>query len=355
MRLRRIVVLVSLVAVLLGCGHAAQRATLLPTATAALSPTSTVLPTPTAVPTARWLARWLAKEPCAAPCWEGVTLGVTDPDAAVAIWRQSPVVASVKQDDDPQRLSYIVVYLIGGPEAEVTYDRRTTPVVVDSIRFDGDVVLVFSDVIAAYGEPSHIIAEGASDLFYFANMIYAAQGIWLQASSSHVLTLTSQLTFDSIGFSSPMSSDDEFLIKEATPWQGFRDYEFYCHVDEHQDCHIIEEQRAIKQIADAGSRLRDDEPAPVFNSGPVEVAGFYATSFEQSAFRPCHGGQKWWTEGNFGDNYDEIVPWSGAPVYVRLRGELSMPGSYGHLGGYPRQFTVTEELEMRLPQPGDCD
>lgn len=30
------------------------------------------------------------------------------------------------------------------------------------------------------------------------------------------------------------------------------------------------------------------------------------------------------------------------PVYVHLRGRLSPPGQYGHLGAYTREVTVTE-------------
>ncbi|MCB9135288.1 MAG: hypothetical protein H6636_07665 [Anaerolineales bacterium] len=107
------------------------------------------------------------------------------------------------------------------------------------------------------------------------------------------------------------------------------------------------------------------------NSGSTkgEFEGTYSNGFEVSAFVPCEGvspgpGQvsAYWLTGtqDFYDQYYALVQSSGfdqgtgyLSVYVRFKGELSPSGSYGHLGAYAREVTVTDLLEMSLDD-GQC-
>jgi hypothetical protein len=44
------------------------------------------------------------------------------------------------------------------------------------------------------------------------------------------------------------------------------------------------------------------------------------------------------------------TPLDGKIVRVRFTGRLSEPGSYGHLGAYPREITVDKLLDMTLDE-----
>ena len=107
-------------------------------------------------------------------------------------------------------------------------------------------------------------------------------------------------------------------------------------------------------------------PTPGQTSGEFE--GTYSNGFEVSAFVPCEGvspgpgyAPAYWLSGTteFHEQYTALVQSSGhdpstgyLSVYVRFKGELSPPGSYGHLSAYEREITVTELLEMSLD--GTC-
>lgn len=107
--------------------------------------------------------------------------------------------------------------------------------------------------------------------------------------------------------------------------------------------------------------------------GPTkgEFEGTYSNGFEVSAFVPCEGVSPagpgyvpaYWLSGTteFYEQYTALVQSSGhdpatgyLSVYVRFKGELSPPGSYGHLSAYEREITVTELLEMTLVD-GQCE
>ena len=103
----------------------------------------------------------------------------------------------------------------------------------------------------------------------------------------------------------------------------------------------------------------------ILTPGPTtgEFEGYYASGFEVSSFVPCgmteaaSYGIGYWLNGTkeFYDQYHALVQSSEfeqntgyLSVYVRFKGELSPAGSYGHLGAYEREVTVTELLEMSL-------
>lgn len=41
-------------------------------------------------------------------------------------------------------------------------------------------------------------------------------------------------------------------------------------------------------------------------------------------------------------------------LFVQVRGEVSAPGRYGHLGAYQRKITVDRVLIARRLRPGEC-
>jgi hypothetical protein len=52
--------------------------------------------------------------------------------------------------------------------------------------------------------------------------------------------------------------------------------------------------------------------------------------------------------------YNSLTEFPYEPVYAVLKGERSGRGEYGHLGGYQRGFRVSEVVEVRLPEEGEC-
>lgn len=110
---------------------------------------------------------------------------------------------------------------------------------------------------------------------------------------------------------------------------------------------------AIAVISMTGCSLLGD----VF--GDSEYEGIVTLGFEVVSFAPCRGGEQWWMTG--GDGFDELqtkynslteLPYE--PVYAVLKGDRSGQGEYGHLGAYQREFEVSEVVEVRLPEEGEC-
>lgn len=90
---------------------------------------------------------------------------------------------------------------------------------------------------------------------------------------------------------------------------------------------------------------------------PQRYEGFFKQGFETESFQPCGSKEEWWvTEGaELRQRYNEVADLNYDPVYVVVRGQLGPEGKFGHLGLYTRQIAVSEVIEIRLPQHGDCE
>lgn len=90
-----------------------------------------------------------------------------------------------------------------------------------------------------------------------------------------------------------------------------------------------------------------------------EWDGFYYIGFEINSFKPCGLDESWWVTGEdepleeFFSKYYEVAD-DGCEVYIRVNGIKTEKGSYGHMGASDREFEVTETLEVRCRQEGDC-
>lgn len=92
--------------------------------------------------------------------------------------------------------------------------------------------------------------------------------------------------------------------------------------------------------------------------------GHYVTGFETSEFVPCapeHANERWWLTGDSAvytalqDAAYGAVPAAERKgrtgrTFVRLRGRITSPGRYGHMGAYEREIEVAEVLDVR-PDP----
>lgn len=205
---------------------------------ALVSPT----PEPPNLPAATaFTKRWLHKLPCAAPCWEGVTPGMTVTDT-LAILQQTPgiVPSSVSTSIWSGSNTGTISWSWQGSDLsnEALYDLDTTPQVVSVIRpyFEyvpnADETFQFHEVIAAYGDPSHIRVEEFFDLhgagpFYKIEIVYTEYGFSIGQRRLHrsKLVLDDRLVFSRIIFYAlPYTIDSASMV----PWEGFKGFDYYC-------------------------------------------------------------------------------------------------------------------------------
>jgi hypothetical protein len=84
--------------------------------------------------------------------------------------------------------------------------------------------------------------------------------------------------------------------------------------------------------------------------------GRYTKQFEVSSFQPCGTSEQWWVTGRVEPLIARLTSggFVGGVAYVELRGRVSSRGRHGHLGGYPREFTVERVLLVRPHRSSDC-
>ena len=93
---------------------------------------------------------------------------------------------------------------------------------------------------------------------------------------------------------------------------------------------------------------------------PQVYEGHLSIGFETSAFTPCdasYRGERWWASGLPPEGharYRELTTKMYEPVFLKVRAIRTRKGSYGHMGGYQRELTIVELLELRVAQPADC-
>ena len=117
-------------------------------------------------------------------------------------------------------------------------------------------------------------------------------------------------------------------------------------------------------VLTVGCTSPPDPPLPHPPSTPLPgkiYAGLYVLAEHESSLTPCNTTDRWDVKG-FAPELDEFLQahpevrggHGVAQVFVRLRGELSDQGHYGHIGVYSRQLTITEVIEVRAPTINDC-
>ena len=107
-------------------------------------------------------------------------------------------------------------------------------------------------------------------------------------------------------------------------------------------------------------------PGTVF-ADTQTIAGHYFVMFETSSFSPCDARESWWLESKDKSVGDELmarynkacVPKNGEfclGVFLKVTGQRSELGNYGHMGSYKRKFVVEEiqVVEQRLDPEKQC-
>lgn len=221
---------------------------------ACAQPHSTVPPLVTATrsipitPTSStWMTRWLGGAPCAPPCWEGITPGVTTMTEAAEILKKNPLIIDTQViTDDTFRYGDLRWKWSDGTVGGrgISYAKTSQHIII-FIQPSYPTRFRFHDVIAVYGEPSHVMASagyppdfgspiGYSLLIFYKNKgLVFAGGYDVDNLGKPILSL--DMSVGSPGFYEPTSSgfDAAFRVYAAAPkklveWQGFKGFDFYC-------------------------------------------------------------------------------------------------------------------------------
>jgi hypothetical protein len=199
-----------------------------------------------------WLApalreRWLNAEPCPAPCWEGVTPGVTGVEEAAEIWKANPLFSRVGKGSS-FGAHYVEPYLnladdptFRGPIAEARSEPGS--LTIDSIRllyhFAG---IPLAQLIAHYGEPTHVIATTAFDFdepdsepdFWYVAIIWETHGLGMKTEGdSQVRNIDEELILNETYYFPPRlemygtAVGNPARVDIAQPWQGYAAFSRY--------------------------------------------------------------------------------------------------------------------------------
>jgi hypothetical protein len=209
----------------------------------ALAPTETAPANSQPTPPANWASRWLEGVPCSPPCWEGITPGETPASKALEILQRNPIVASAKITTSPlfpNEGNVDWTWKDGGTGGSASFNAQASPQTIDSISVAFPSRFRLSDVMKAYGDPSHIIATAG----YNPDIGSGTSAGLVTAYRSHGFAVTADpvLSPDTplyvIVFFPPSESGMDAAFRVAAdhpdfvvPWQGFRGFEFYCRTD----------------------------------------------------------------------------------------------------------------------------
>lgn len=200
----------------------------------------------TAIPE-EWQTRWLRNTPCQLPCWEGITPGQTTASEAILHLKQLPFIADVTTENAAPGLGIVKWswrnYNGVAGRAYFFGDTTATAQPIFSLGATYPTPLKLSDIITAYGQPTHIqagalptSAQSTHRFNYLLVLFYKSQRLKLivQEGAPSVPPLNSDMTIASIAIDAPdqdilSSTDDRTLASQGViPWQGFHDFMFYC-------------------------------------------------------------------------------------------------------------------------------
>lgn len=194
--------------------------------------------------------RWLQGIPCRPPCWEGITPGKTTAAEATKLLQQSNLTKlpfkEVGGNFDYIKWSWAINSTVSTTDGYLIYPSNspTSPVAVIFPKFP---VLMFRDVIQAYGEPSHFFVAphrdphlGSFEYYYYA--IYLSQGfmvyyrnVWeYDKNAVNVPNISPETLFTVTAFFVPGVDGAEkaqpsiVSAKRLIAWKGFKDWRYYC-------------------------------------------------------------------------------------------------------------------------------
>jgi hypothetical protein len=214
-----------------------------------------ILPTPMdnkPQPSSGWTHRWLQGISCQAPCWEGITPGKTSATDALEALNRNPLTSNLRiyprttaGEDGLVDWIWVANTEVGG--GSFAYKRNTALPIVSQLIAVFPTTFHLREIIAAYGEPSHIIPSVAifqdphspqAAKTYNLVVVYLSRGFYLTIGKPQIakpaiapdLELHGRVTFfvpTTAGLDT-VAPPGWWDSTDLVPWQGFHDFDWYC-------------------------------------------------------------------------------------------------------------------------------
>jgi len=192
-----------------------------------------------------WQYQWLKSIPCKPPCWEGVTPGITTAEEAVSILKQNSLFTEAKintsiSSPNDGEVSWTWSPSLGLHEGRAEFQTQGSNRIIRNIDPQYKASFRLSEVIKAFGEPTHVIAAAYLDTTnvskntYGLVFIFLNQGIELGINTNTKPILNDTMEFSFLRFFEPTIegydkiNGSKGLAKFLVSWQGYKDFEFYC-------------------------------------------------------------------------------------------------------------------------------
>lgn len=187
--------------------------------------------------------RWLKGIPCSPPCWENITPGHTSAEDALKILQQNSLIRNVSLISEKTQ-SFIKWDWSNGAGnnngGQMAFNSQTNDHVIYFI-YPKLQAYKLKDITQIYGQPNFVVANPdlvepynseKSNYKYNLYIIYLNLGFVLNTTSYHTITINNDTMLDRLYFFVPTVTGLNTLIEIPTklmvPWQGFKDYYFYC-------------------------------------------------------------------------------------------------------------------------------
>lgn len=205
-----------------------------------------------------WQDNWLKGVPCKPPCWEGITPGKTTLDEALKLLKQNLTITNtwtIANNDGSGG--------VGWNWSNKPYNKNGVTSLGGGIGYDKHQIITYiyieprmykiGEIIQTYGEPNAVIAAPMrvspenNIINYHLQFIYLNQGFALGTIFEKEPSINADVGLDRVVFFPPGTYDqhtslDNISEQMMVPWQGFKDFRFYCRqkifggTDEVKDC-----------------------------------------------------------------------------------------------------------------------
>jgi hypothetical protein len=186
-----------------------------------------------------WESEWLLGIPCAPPCFENIIPGKTSKDDAVSIMKRNTEISRLNINGEIEMVEW--EWSDGRLGGLFNYSSHGSEKVVDLIQAFFTRPIEFKEIIESYGDPTHILAsvttDAHGDISYNTLVVYHDFGFALMPVESNKPVINQDMEFTHSlmlyeptveGFNRAFSSWRVDSFTELVPWEGFKDFDFYC-------------------------------------------------------------------------------------------------------------------------------
>ncbi len=201
------------------------------------------VPTEASLPN-NWTSYWLRGIPCGPPCWEGITPGRSTAHEALTLLQANPLIANARLEvssADPDFGQIVWRWTDGQPGGIARFHAQTSEQIIYEMSPDFPKRVQLQDIIEAYGEPQYVVASALrnpdNSIAYDLRIVYLTRGILLikDANSPSTPVMSRDMTFNRIVFFEPTEQTLSIVLGGSgahpewrLPWQGIKDFDFYC-------------------------------------------------------------------------------------------------------------------------------